>query len=608
MPAHLSQERPYSATTRQRAIVCLVVAVGLVVTGLATRAVGSAAEQRVSLWHSSAASSAGVSRDTGHKTLGTKITARADGVVQAIRFYKPSDGADSYTGKLWTSSGRLLATVSFGDRAEAGWQTGLLQTPVAMKRGQTFVVSYDAPLGHYALDRHTLGNGKKIFTDFLVAFAGVWTRGDNFPDRHSWRGTAYLVDVILVVSPVDDGANPSDDPSVSPGATDPTEASSTGDPTPSNPSSPGSTTSASPPAMTSQAAPSSSAPDPTSTSSSSSARSSAAPSTTSAEAPPSTQTPAPAPAPAPAPTAGPTGAGDGSDSVADGRSINASNTGVGGAGVSTSSLTASSGKTYDSDYDNKTVSNVRFDGAVRITANNFTLKNCLVEFHAGEANGIEIVGANVRVENCTVRSPSGTSYYNGIVVRKSATNAAVVRNDISSAENFVQVSDAANVQIVENYMHDISTVSNPSGHADGLELFGLTNLTVARNRINTIGSPDGVINCSPFGAGPGADGLFITANFLDGGQETLLLDNQSTNGALIRNVVMTRNFIGGHTIGTPYRTFLNSDSRDIAASMSLLAASPQSVMWPTSGPDANYYAESGDLTPDLSGVIALPHW
>ena len=53
--------------------------------------------------------------------------------------------------------------VTFADEKSAGWQTATFATPVAVTAGTTYVVSYHAPHGHYAVDTHF--------------FANDWTRG-----------------------------------------------------------------------------------------------------------------------------------------------------------------------------------------------------------------------------------------------------------------------------------------------------------------------------------------------------------------------------------------------------------------------------------------------
>ena len=53
-------------------------------------------------------------------------------------------------GSLWSSDGTLLARATFGTESASGWQTVSFSQPIPVLPGQTYVVSYFAPNGHYA--------------------------------------------------------------------------------------------------------------------------------------------------------------------------------------------------------------------------------------------------------------------------------------------------------------------------------------------------------------------------------------------------------------------------------------------------------------------------
>ena len=87
------------------------------------------------------------------------------GFITGIRFYKAAANVGPHTATLWTGTGQLLATGTFGTESTAGWQQLTFSSPVAIVAGTTYVASYHTASGHYSV---TTG-----------AFAGVGV--DNGP-------------------------------------------------------------------------------------------------------------------------------------------------------------------------------------------------------------------------------------------------------------------------------------------------------------------------------------------------------------------------------------------------------------------------------------------
>jgi hypothetical protein len=73
--------------------------------------------------------------------LGTKVVADADMAVSAIRFYKSPGETGTHVGRVWSSTGALLGSVTFAGETASGWQQANLSTPVNIAAGQTYVVS-----------------------------------------------------------------------------------------------------------------------------------------------------------------------------------------------------------------------------------------------------------------------------------------------------------------------------------------------------------------------------------------------------------------------------------------------------------------------------------
>jgi Domain of unknown function (DUF4082)/Bacterial Ig-like domain/Bacterial Ig domain len=138
--------------------------------------------------------------------LGLKFRSDRDGIITGVRFYKggPENGG-THVGNLWTSTGTLLSSVTFTDEAESGWQQASFPTPVPIEANTTYVVSYFAPQGNYAITSnyfpspfqdnpplHALGEGNGVL--FYGSTGG-------FPTEPSPNSVNYWVDVVFVETP-----------------------------------------------------------------------------------------------------------------------------------------------------------------------------------------------------------------------------------------------------------------------------------------------------------------------------------------------------------------------------------------------------------------------
>ena len=62
--------------------------------------------------------------------VGTKVRFNGKGEVLGVRFFKGTGNTGTHTGRLWTSTGTLLATVTFTNETASGWQQANLPNPV----------------------------------------------------------------------------------------------------------------------------------------------------------------------------------------------------------------------------------------------------------------------------------------------------------------------------------------------------------------------------------------------------------------------------------------------------------------------------------------------
>ena len=141
--------------------------------------------------------------------LGVKFTANTNGLITGLRFYKSAANTGTHIGQLWSSSGQLLATATFTNETASGWQQVTFSSPVAITAGTTYVASYFAPNGHFAVNRTAF---KSAFTSgplSVPANGGVfqYASATTFPSQ-SYQASNYWVDVLLATTPSADTTPP----------------------------------------------------------------------------------------------------------------------------------------------------------------------------------------------------------------------------------------------------------------------------------------------------------------------------------------------------------------------------------------------------------------
>ncbi|WP_162605810.1 DUF4082 domain-containing protein [Jiangella aurantiaca] len=159
--------------------------------------------------------------------LGVRFSPQEDGSVTALQYYQGARTRDVTTATLWSAEGEVLARVSFAASRSVGWRTVPLETSVPLTAGETYVASYHAPQGGYAVTEHDLTTRQVRNGFVLQAGAGVYHYGSHsrFPDD-TYRGSNYLVDIVYDTSdaplppvPPLPGESPSTTPTPTPSAT-----------------------------------------------------------------------------------------------------------------------------------------------------------------------------------------------------------------------------------------------------------------------------------------------------------------------------------------------------------------------------------------------------
>ena len=171
-----------------------------------------AAPGSVSIWAGGGSPSVPDLTDGQTIEVGVKFRSSVAGYITGLRFYKGPLNVGTHLGRLWTSAGTLLATVTFSGETESGWQEASLPSPVAIAAGTTYVASYYSPTGHFSV---TEGGLTEAVTNYpLTALAagtdggnGVYRYGSGFPTG-TYLSSNYWVDVVFNVTAPPDAIPP----------------------------------------------------------------------------------------------------------------------------------------------------------------------------------------------------------------------------------------------------------------------------------------------------------------------------------------------------------------------------------------------------------------
>ncbi|QQQ79915.1 DUF4082 domain-containing protein [Saccharothrix sp. 6-C] len=133
--------------------------------------------------------------------LGVRFGSSTPGAVTGVKFYKAAGNTGAHTGSLWTDQGVLLATGTFTDETDTGWQTLTFATPVAIEADQVYVASYYSPTGRHSATNHYFGTRPQVVSAPLWTAPGAYANGryrtgTGFPDQH-YIGNNYWVDVVV---------------------------------------------------------------------------------------------------------------------------------------------------------------------------------------------------------------------------------------------------------------------------------------------------------------------------------------------------------------------------------------------------------------------------
>lgn len=134
----------------------------------------------------------------GPYEMGVKFSSSQAAEVKALSYYKVVGETGSHTGNLWSSTGTLLASVTFTNETSGGWQYAFLNSPVYLNANTTYVVSVNSNTAYGASANGALDN--PITNGVLSTIAdndnGVFGSPATFPTG-SYLNTNYFRDIVV---------------------------------------------------------------------------------------------------------------------------------------------------------------------------------------------------------------------------------------------------------------------------------------------------------------------------------------------------------------------------------------------------------------------------
>ncbi|GFE68211.1 DUF4082 domain-containing protein [Chroococcus sp. FPU101] len=140
--------------------------------------------------------------------LGMEFTSLRSGQIHGIRFWKAANEIGTHIGKIWSTSGTLLASVTFINETPSGWQEQILETPLNIQANTTYIVSVNSNRSYVAISN---GLGNSIISGDFRTIAdnsnGVYGQPNTLPTQ-SFKNSNYFRDIIFVVNPPPVNNNP----------------------------------------------------------------------------------------------------------------------------------------------------------------------------------------------------------------------------------------------------------------------------------------------------------------------------------------------------------------------------------------------------------------
>lgn len=155
------------------------------------------------IWEPSAVPGTPSANDPNAVEIGVRFRADIDGYILGVRYYRGPQNGGTHRGRLWATSGTLLASATFTNETATGWQQVNFDTAVPITANTTYIASYHAPQGGAAFDQFYF-SGSGVARPPLRALAdgedggnGVYLYGAGGFPTSTWNGSNYWVDVVF---------------------------------------------------------------------------------------------------------------------------------------------------------------------------------------------------------------------------------------------------------------------------------------------------------------------------------------------------------------------------------------------------------------------------
>jgi len=133
--------------------------------------------------------------------LGMKFRVARSGLVTAIRYWKAPSEVGTHIGRIWSSAGVQLASVTFSNETDSGWQEQALAVPLSIQPNLTYVVSVNAT--YFAVTPSGLAlpviNGD--ISSVADGANGVFGGAGVFP-ANSFQNSNYFRDIVFAADPI----------------------------------------------------------------------------------------------------------------------------------------------------------------------------------------------------------------------------------------------------------------------------------------------------------------------------------------------------------------------------------------------------------------------
>lgn len=184
--------------SRLRRAVPLVVAAAVLASVTAVQALPTSSSDPYSFFTDADTSAAVLDRDEREVEVGMRFTTSASGTVSAIRFLKAPGSGDTHRVSLWNRKTRIATAVSTNETT-SGWQSVSLPSPVTLKAGNVYVVSYHTT--RYMATNDYFRTEKRSGPLTAAAIRnGVYAYGQSSFPALTWRSSNYWVDVVFTAS------------------------------------------------------------------------------------------------------------------------------------------------------------------------------------------------------------------------------------------------------------------------------------------------------------------------------------------------------------------------------------------------------------------------